>query len=274
MSNTDLAVPDRPDGCAVQRVDLLDVPFDVVTFEEAMRRLIELAQGDAATYAVTANVDHVVRLHRHPELLPLYTDANVVVADGTPLIWASRLLRTPLPERVAGSDLFPALCGEAAEHGLSVFFLGGDPGTADRAAAVLQSRHPALQVAGTYCPEFGFENDPEECDRIVDLIRQASPNILFVGLGSPKQEQWIAQYRDACHAKLSIGIGISFSFVCGDVVRAPRWMQRLGLEWFHRLCQEPGRLWRRYLVRDLRFFALVIREFRKRRGRLRHTPVP
>ncbi len=240
------------------KVLLLDIPFDALTFSETLDRLVEFARGDRPRFVVTANVDHVVRYHRCPEVRPLYHEADMVVADGTPLIWASRWLKTPLPERVAGSDLFPALCARAAEDDLSVFFLGGAPGAAERAAGVLQSRLPALRVTGTYCPAMGFEHDDAENKRIVERIRAAGADILFVGLGSPKQEQWISRHRTACGARLSLGIGISFSFVAGDVRRAPRWMQRIGVGRLHRLVQEPGRLWKRYILDDSMFLRLVL----------------
>ena len=257
-----------------RRIELLNVPFDVLGFTEALDLFVELAQVDGPAYVVTANVDHVVRLNRDPDVRHLYTEADVVVADGKPLIWASRLLGTPLPERVAGSDLFPALCARAAEHDLSVFLLGGAPGTAQRAADVLQARHPRLRIAGTCCPNYGFEKDPAQAARAVDAVRAVEPDFLFVGLGSPKQENWILANRAACGAGLSIGVGISFSFVCGDVARAPRWIQRVGLEWFHRLCQEPRRLWKRYLIDDSRFAALVIRQLLRRGRASRKGPEP
>ncbi len=275
-TRAEIGMTDAPQSlmrdCIPQRIELLDVPFDVVTFQGALKRLIELAKGNRQAYAVTANVDHVVRIHRRPELMPLYGRADLVVADGTPLIWVSRLLGTPLPERVAGSDLFPALCEKAAENNLSIYLLGGSPGTAQRAAETMQARHPQLRVAGTYCPDYGFDKDPDKCAKIVNMIRRAGPDILFVGLGSPKQEQWIVSHRAAYRARLSIGVGISFSFVCGDVVRAPRWMQRSGLEWFHRLWQEPGRLWRRYLVDDLALIPLLLGNRRRRRRSSSNRP--
>ncbi len=246
-----------------RRITLFDMPFDVVDFAGALDRLIAMADDPRHAYAVTANVDHVVRFHREPEVRHLYADADLVVADGMPLVWASRLLGDPLPERVAGSDLFPALCAQAAERGLQVFLLGGDPGTAERAAETLQARHPALRVQ-TYCPPFGFEKDAIESSRAVDAVRQAAPDILFVGLGSPKQEKWIAEHGAACGVKVSIGVGISFSFISGDVPRAPRWMQRGGLEWVHRLGREPGRLWKRYLWDDRIFLYLLLRALGRR----------
>lgn len=273
------------------RVELLGMPLHPVRFDQAVDLLLELAHGDRPAYAVTANVDHVVRVSHRPELRSLYAHADLAVADGMPLIWASRILRRPLPERVAGSDLFPALCAKAAEQDLSVFLLGGAPaaekseplrcGTwmcsnpcvARRAADVLQAKHPRLRIAGTYCPEYRFEEDPLKAARAVGAVREAKPDILFVALGSPKQERWIVSNLVACGATLSIGVGISFGFVAGDVARAPRWMQRAGLEWFHRLCQEPSRLWRRYLVEDPRIALLVARDlFRRGRPMQNETP--
>lgn len=256
-----------PLACAVRerpRAWMFDIPFDALTFEQAVEALIRLAEGDAASYAVTANVDHVVRFARRPEVRPLYLRADLVLADGMPLIWASKLLGTDLPERVAGSDLLPALCARAAERRLSVFLMGGAPGTAERAAAVLVERCPGLCIAGTYCPPLGFEKDPVQAARALEAVRSARPDILFVGLGSPKQECWIAENRAACGAPLSLGVGVSFSFMCGDVKRAPRWLQRLGLEWAHRLCQEPGRLWKRYLIEDSVFAWLLLRDWLRR----------
>lgn len=254
---------DLEDPTVPRRIELLGVPFDVVDFTEALDLLVTLAQGERSAYAVTANVDHVVRFHRCPDVRPLYECADLVVPDGMPLIWASRLLGSPLPERVAGSDILPGLCGRAAEHGLSVFLLGGDPGTADQAAEILRAEHVGLSIAGTFCPEMGFDTDPGQSARVVEIVRRAEPDILFVGLGSPKQERWIVANRAACGAKLSVGVGITFSFVCGQVKRAPRWMQNSGLEWAHRLLQEPKRLWKRYLVEDAFFFLLVLRELMK-----------
>ncbi len=251
----------KPDDLDKYRTCLLGMPVHAVTFDVALELIIALARHERSAYVVTPNVDHVIRFHRRPDVRSLYQEADLVVADGLPLVWASRIVGRSLPERVAGSDLFPALCAKAADLGLSVFFLGGSPGSAQKCSEILGERHPKLRVAGTYCPPFGFEKDEDESERIVMAVRDAKPDLLFVGLGSPKQENWIVANRERCGAGLSIGVGISFSFVCGDVTRAPRWMQRIGLEWFHRLLQEPGRLWKRYLVEDTVFFWLVMREF-------------
>ncbi len=266
--------PTLPAACTNRDacVELFDITFDAVNFSQAVDRIIELANAATPSYVVTANVDHVVRFHKQPEVRPFYEEADMVLADGMPLIWASKLIGRPLPQRVAGSDLFPALCEQAAANGLSVFLMGGSPGVAEQAVMVLKERHPDIKIVGTCCPEMGFENDESQRRHVVDTIRDAKPDILFVALGSPKQERWIYEHRNACQARLSIGIGISFSFLCGDVRRAPRWMQKLSLEWLHRLCQEPGRLWKRYLIEDSYFAVLVVKQW-LRRGQRASKPV-
>lgn len=242
-------------------IDLLGMPIHPLSFAQTVKILIQMASGDSPKYAVTANVDHVIRYARQPEVRSLYTKADLVVADGMPLVWASWILGTTLPERVAGSDLMPTICAEAEREGLSVFLLGGAEGAAEGAARVLTQRHPKLKLAGYHVPPFGFEKDAVQSQQAIDAVRNAKPDILFVGLGSPKQENWIVANRDRCGAKLSIGVGITFSFVAGHIARAPRWMQKSGFEWVHRMIQEPGRLCKRYLIDDMPFVWLVLRQF-------------
>jgi len=242
------------------RVRLGGVAFDNVTMGEAIARIDEKVRGRLPSLVVTPNVDHVIRLQSDSEYAGLVRRADLVLADGQPIIWASRLMGRGLKERVAGADLLPRLCGHAAKAGYRVFFLGGDPGAAERARDVLVRRCPGLQVAGTYCPPYGFEKQPEEDAKAVAAVREARPDLLFVALGSPKQERWIAAHMDEMQVPVSIGVGISLSFVAGDIRRAPVWIQRMGLEWLHRLCSEPRRLWRRYILRCPAFFPLVARE--------------
>jgi N-acetylglucosaminyldiphosphoundecaprenol N-acetyl-beta-D-mannosaminyltransferase len=168
---------------------------------------------------------------------------------------------------VAGSNLLQLVSEQAAQRGLSIFLLGGNPGTAQRAASVLAERYPGLRIAGTCCPPFGFERDPAELARISEVLREARPDIVFVGLGFPKQEKLIEVLRPQHPSAWWLGIGVSFSFVAGEIGRAPAWMQRSGLEWVHRLLQEPRRLARRYLVDDIPFvFRLGASALRARYG--------
>jgi len=177
-----------------------------------------------------------------------------------PILWAGKTLGTPLKAKVSGSDLFPNLCDKAAKMGHGVFFLGGREGAARKAASVMRSRYPGLRVVGTYCPPMGFERDASENAKIVRMILNSGADIVFVGLGSPKQEKWIDRFHSQYGASVSIGVGVTFEFVSGMVRRAPLWMQRTGLEWCWRLLMEPGRLWKRYLVDDMAFFWLLLRE--------------
>jgi N-acetylglucosaminyldiphosphoundecaprenol N-acetyl-beta-D-mannosaminyltransferase len=229
--------------------------------------MARLNSGDGG-WMVTANLDHLRRLVLDPTYKELCAPADLMVADGMPLVWASRLQRTPLPERVAGSSLIWALTRAAAEREKSVFLLGGAPGSADRAAATFKAALQTLRVAGTHCPQQGFESDPVAMDDMIERLISCRPDIVFVALGSPKQERLISQLRILLPNAWWIGVGISFSFVCGDIKRAPRWMQVSGLEWFHRLMQEPRRLARRYLVDDLPFiFRLMWSAARNRKDR-------
>jgi N-acetylglucosaminyldiphosphoundecaprenol N-acetyl-beta-D-mannosaminyltransferase len=161
---------------------------------------------------------------------------------------------------VTGVDLFKALCGRAAKSGLRVYLLGGQPGSAELAARKLQAAYPNLIVAGTYCPAWGFEKDSEQLDAIARVIREAKPHILFVGLGAPKQENWIYEHGLKLGVPVCMGIGGSFEMVGGITRRAPRWMQQLGLEWLFRLVVEPRRLWKRYLIGNAQFMAMVFKQ--------------
>ncbi len=214
--------------------------------------LIELNSGRGG-WVVTPNLEIVRRCAKSAEERDLVARADLRVADGMPLIWASRVRGEALPARVAGSSLILTLSEAAAARGRSIFLLGGEPGSAEEAAQELAKRNKELSVVGTYCPPMGFERDAEEMARIREALVDANPDIVFVGLGFPKQERLIAEVRELLPQAWWLGVGVSFSFVSGHVQRAPGWMQRCGVEWLHRLSQEPGRLARRYLIDGIPF---------------------
>jgi N-acetylglucosaminyldiphosphoundecaprenol N-acetyl-beta-D-mannosaminyltransferase len=180
-----------------------------------------------------------------PDLRGINERAAFILADGKPLVWASRMQGSPLPERVAGSDLIFHLCEEAAREGFRVFLLGGPPGVAEEASRRLVDRYPGLRIVGTECPPFR-QPTPEEEEALVDRIRAARPDLLFVAFGQPKGERWIVRHLDRLGVPVSVQIGASLDFAAGRVRRAPRWMQRTGLEWAFRLWLEPRRLAGRY----------------------------
>ena len=249
-------------------VQLEGFPFAAVREAEAATHIVRQAAAGIGGWVVTPNLDILRQCARDRQLADMVRSADLIVADGMPLIWASRLQQTPLPARVAGSNLVPLVSDLAAREGLSVFFLGGNEGTAQRAAEVLAERFPGLRIAGTSCPPFGFERSAEQLDAIAETIREAKPDIVFVGLGFPKQEKLVERLRLAHPSTWWLGVGVSFSFVAGEIGRAPLWMQRSGLEWMHRMFQEPRRLARRYLVHDIPFaFRLAAAALRARYAR-------
>ncbi len=219
-------------------------------------------------WMVTVNLDILRQCAADPSIRAMVDRADLRVADGMPLLWAASILGTPLPERVCGSNLIHSLPAAAAAAGRSIYLLGGDPGAAEAAAAVLRSRHPSLRIAGIECPPYGFDRDDAEIDRIARGVAAASPEIVFVALGFPKQERLIERIREAAPKAWWIGVGISLSFAAGRVTRAPRWVQRLGLEWVHRTLQEPRRLFKRYFVHDIPFGLRLLWRSWRRRGRV------
>lgn len=251
-------LPPTPDRPVLPRVVLRGVAVHAITEAQCVQHVLAERRAGRGGWVVTPNLDHLRRLGRDGEFASLYAGADLVVADGMPLLWASRLQGTPLPERVSGSNLVSSLTAAAAPQGWSVYLLGGVPGAAEGAAAVLQSRHSGLLIAGTHYPPFGFESDPKALAELAEEVRLARPDIVFVALGSPKQEQLIARLKPLLPQAWWLGVGISFSFLAGDVRRAPLWMQKSGLEWLHRLGQEPGRLARRYLIEGLPFAAKLL----------------
>ena len=205
------------------------------------------------------NLDHLRQFVQNENFAALYRKASIVTADGMPLIWASMLRGTPLPERVTGSNLISSLSAGAAKCDKSIFLLGGVPGAAQGAGAVLATRHPNLRIAGLSSRPDKGANDESEWQGLAQILAVAKPDIVFVALGCPRQEKLIEALRGTLPDAWWIGVGIAFSFLAGTIPRAPSWMQRAGLEWFHRLLKEPRRLARRYLIQGLPFAVTIFR---------------
>jgi N-acetylglucosaminyldiphosphoundecaprenol N-acetyl-beta-D-mannosaminyltransferase len=234
------------------RVVVLGVPFDRVDRVGAVRRAAELASSGGFHLVVTANPELVVAARASPELMEVVRSASLVVADGIGVVWASRRLGDPLPERVAGVELMEALCGWAALEGRPVFLLGGRPGVAEAAATNLVRRFPGLQVAGTHHGYFTGA-DAEVAGRVA----RSGAHLLFCGLGSPTQELWLWRHRGRLGVRLAMGVGGSLDVLAGQARRAPEWVRRAHLEWLYRLAREPWR-WRRQLALP-RFAWAVLR---------------
>ncbi len=248
-SNPPRALPAR------RTIRLLGALLDSTTERQCIAHVLDSLGKGQGGWIVTHNLDHLRRLTLDGAFRALCEQADIRVADGMPLVWASRIQGTPLPERVAGSSLIWTLTQAAAMRGKSIFLLGGDGESSSRAAEALQTKHPDLTIAGVDPAPIGFDQDVARMEQLRQSLIAARPDIVYVALGSPKQEQLINDLRGTLPRAWWIGVGISFSFVCGEVRRAPRWAQRAGLEWVHRMTQEPGRLWRRYLCQGIPFAA-------------------
>lgn len=245
--------PTSPFLKAPARVPLMGVRLDCVTEKQVITHVVANIRAGVGGWIVTPNVDHLRIISERPDLLPMMNEASLRVADGMPLVWASRLQGTPLPERITGAGLIISLTAAAAKATASIFLLGGDPGDAEAAADILKRVSPDLRVAGIMCPRAGFEYDPLQMTEIGDALQSAKPDIVYSCFGFPKQELVIRALRDRLPSAWWLGLGGSLAIVSGRTPRAPRWMQNIGMEWLWRLGLEPRRLFQRYLVKDLPF---------------------
>lgn len=232
---------------AVARV--LDVRVDAVGLKDTIQILDEFVRSGAPHQVVTVNLDFIRIAQQDDRFRAAVNGADLSVADGAPVLWAARLLGTPLVERVTGVDIVEQGAALAAANGYGVFLLGAAPGVAEAAGAELRRRHQGLRIVGTYSPPFGPFTGAEE-ERMVNLVRCARPAMLFVAFGAPRQDLWIRRHLHSLGVPVCVGVGGTFDLLAGRLKRSPRWMQRSGLEWIWRLKQEPRRLWRRYLLGD------------------------
>jgi N-acetylglucosaminyldiphosphoundecaprenol N-acetyl-beta-D-mannosaminyltransferase len=249
---------------------LFELHFSALTLQQATAQIIVAAKAKVKGLVVTPNVDHIVMMQNDKEMKKIYQHSLYVFADGMPLVWMSRLISgrsKGLPERVTGADLLPQVCAMASQSELGIYFLGGNPGVADEAAQNLSKVYPGLKIVGVYSPPFGFEMDSTETRNIVDDINRQGTDILFVGVGAPKQEKWAWQHLDSLKVGPIICIGAAFDFAAGKVKRAPSFVQAIGCEWLWRLLKEPRRMWKRYIIRDSQFIPMAVREvFRLKRA--------
>jgi N-acetylglucosaminyldiphosphoundecaprenol N-acetyl-beta-D-mannosaminyltransferase len=234
-------------------------PLDRPTFVDTIHRRI---MAGLATTVFTPNVDHLVLLEQNEAFRRAYNTSDIRVVDGAPVAGLLRAIGTPVPQRLPGADIFDWMCMLAAAEGHRLFILGGMPDALERALANVQRRYPGINVDG-WSPELGFEGGPDETEALA-RIADYSPHILFVCFGAPRSEMWISRHREALGTSAAMSLGAAVDFAAGTKLRAPRFVQAMGLEWLFRLIQEPRRLWRRYLQRDLAFVSIARREFARR----------
>lgn len=246
------------------KIEVEGVLFDNLTESEVVEEVFTRLEAQSGGHILTPNVDVLRQLQRGYDD-DLARRSALVVPDGMPIVWASRIMRTPLRERVTGASLVWSLSEGAAERGASVFLLGGAPGVADQAASAFQERYPDLTIAGTCCPPLGFEEDHEALADVHRAIADAQPDIVFIALGHPKQDWLGSTLASHFPGTWFLGCGGALTMAANLVPRAPRWLGALGLEWLHRFLHEPRRLFKRYFVDDAPFAAgLLFRAARRR----------
>lgn len=248
---------------ALNRQKFMNTYIDNVTMDEAIRHIEDCIQKKKIGQIITPNVDQIVRLEWDDYFKEICENCELLLVDGHPLLWIAKLYGEPIKEKICGSDLVPILCNVASKKGYSVFFLGAAPGVAAKAAQSMQEKNPGLKIAGTYSPPIGFEKDPEEVERINKMLLDSKADMLFVGMGVPKQDIFIYENMQKYRIPMSFSIGGTIDFIAGVQKRAPKWVNRIGFEWFYRFLQEPRRMFRRYFIDDLQILKLTLKYWKK-----------
>lgn len=253
------------------RIEIFGISIDNLTVEETLEKIEGFIRSGRVHQHVVVNVDKIVKAQRDAKLREIIRSCDLINVDGQPVVWMSRWLGQPLKERVNGTDLMMALIERSAKKGYRLFFLGAREEVVSKLAQTLQSRHPQLRVAGWHDGYWSAEEEPA----VVEQIRRSRADILFVAISSPKKEIFLGRWKEELGVPFMMGVGGSFDVAAGHVKRAPRWMQKMGLEWLYRLIQEPARMWRRYLVDDMAIVPLFWKEWwrlRFGRGKVRLSP--
>jgi len=241
------------------RAEVYGVPLDLLTMDETVEKCVELVEAAKPVQHVVINAGKVVMMQDVPGLREIIAGCDLVSADGQSIVWAGRVLGADVPQRVAGIDLMHRLLAEAETRGWPVYFLGARQEVLEACVRQVCSDHPGLKLAGMHNGYFSDDS------AVAGAVRSSGARVVFVGISSPRKEQFLAEHLHRMGPVFAMGVGGSFDVVAGITRRAPVWMQRLGLEWFYRFAQEPGRMWKRYLVGNSRFIALTLRERRMKR---------
>jgi N-acetylglucosaminyldiphosphoundecaprenol N-acetyl-beta-D-mannosaminyltransferase len=242
----------------VLRVDVLGVGISAIDMGQALEEITRWVQQRELHYVCVTGVHGVMESRRDPELRRIHNASGLTAPDGRPMVWAGRRAGAANMAHMRGSDLMSAVCAMAADRGWSSFFYGGGQGVPELLAERLVARFPGLRVAGTWSPPFR-PLTPEEDRSVIELINRCGPDLVWVGLSTPKQERWMAAHREQLNAPAMLGVGAAFDMHAGLMPQAPQWMQRSGVEWVYRLSREPRRLWRRYLRNNPRFVVEILR---------------
>lgn len=249
------------------RIEFLNTVIDNVTLNDVLSYIDECIFNQKKGYIVPVNTDMIIKMESDIYLRNIVNNSDLVLMDGKPLVWVSKFMKTPILEKISGSDLVPTICEQASKKGYTIFIIGGKEGVAQKARHNILSEYPKIKNIYTYSPPFGFEKNSEELEKINNIISANKPDILIVCFGCPKQEKWIYENYCKYDASVSICAGATVDFLAGNVKRAPKWMSNYGLEWFYRFLQEPKRMFKRYFVDDMKIFKLIYKYYNGDRHR-------
>ena len=242
-----------------KEVNILGIKIQNVTRRSIIKKIELFLKNKEDINIFPVNVDMLVKANKDSDFKNILNN-NFLIPDGKPLIWASKWLKKTLLEKTAGSDVFFDICEMSCKQKVKLFLLGAAEGVGYKASQILRKKYPGLEIVGNYSPPFGFENDDLENNRIITLINSANPDILFLAFGAPKQEKWISIHKPKLNVPIAFAIGATLDFVAGLKRMPPQWIKKIGFAWFYRLCDEPQRLWKRYLIDDMQFFYFIFKQ--------------
>ena len=242
---------------ALNRIPFMNTYLDNVSLKEAIEYIEKCILERKIGHVITPNVDQIVRIENDNYFRTICENCELLLVDGHPLMWIAKWYGTPLKEKICGSDLVPELCRVAAQKGHSVFLLGAAEGVAAKAAENLKHKYAGLKVAGVYSPPYGFEKDEKEIEKINKILFESKADMLFVGMGVPKQDIFIYENMYKYQVPMSFSIGATIDFIAGIQKRAPKWVNQIGMEWFYRFLQEPKRMFKRYFIDDVKIIKLI-----------------
>ncbi|MCR4336540.1 MAG: WecB/TagA/CpsF family glycosyltransferase [Candidatus Omnitrophica bacterium] len=243
----------------LKSIDILGVKIHETNINEVAQVVDNWIQTREKTYVCVANVDTIIHCQDHEDYREVINHASIATPDGMPLVWIGKGRGSKNIQRTYGPDLLLALCDKGQAKKYRHYFYGGTHQGNEKLIEQLKKRFPELNVVGCYAPAF-LQSKEKESAQILEKINATSPDILWIGLGAPKQEHWMANHRSLLHVPVMIGVGAAFDFLSGGKPQAPRWMMRVGMEWCFRLCSEPKRLWKRYLIGNTRFLFLFLKD--------------
>lgn len=243
----------------LKRISFLNTEINNLNLSEIFTYLDECIENKKSMHLVSLNVDQVVKIEHDSEFKDIVMNSELIITDGTPIVWISKLLGKPIVEKIPGPFLAEELMRYSANRRYSVFFLGAMDGVAELAACKMKEKYVGLNIVGTYSPPYGFENDKSELNKIVNLLRLSGADILIVGLSAPKQEKFVMQFRDLYKIPISLSLGAAIDFMAGNIQRAPIWVNKIGFEWLYRFFKEPKRLFKRYFYDDIEIVKLYFK---------------